>query len=99
MQRLVLGVVLCAALGLPCHSADALSDPKAAVADHAGKRRVCHWVAANRTLRLLTDAPAPAIKKSTKMPETRLPVPKAAEPAQVVQRPNQRIALVVGIAY
>jgi hypothetical protein len=49
MRGLVLGAVLCVALGLPAKGAAFRSDGKAT----SVRPLACHWVTADRTLRLL----------------------------------------------
>jgi hypothetical protein len=107
MRKLVMGVALCMAFGLPVNAADS-SGLKAAQLKHPGMRMACHWVPTDRTLRLLsqTAAPAhrightPANRKSAAAPDVKAsPVATRAEPAYFARQPSQRIALVVGVGF
>jgi hypothetical protein len=108
MRKFVLGVALCMAFGLPASAADS-SGSKAAQLKHPGMRLACHWVATDRTLRLLSHTAAPASRmsrtaapvdrKNVKTPVVKAsPVATRAEPFYVA-RPSQRIALVVGVGF
>jgi hypothetical protein len=109
MRKLVTGVALCMAFGLPASAADS-SGSKAAQLKHPGMRLACHWVAADRTLRPLSHSAvatnrmnhtaAPADRKNLKAPAVRAsPVVTRAEPIYVARQPSQRIALVVGVGF
>jgi hypothetical protein len=109
MHKFVLGAVLCASLGLPANSAELLSGEKTASVKHQGMRLACHWVAKERTLRLLNDTAirvhktgAHEVKVSPVVPARTVAVAPAGsvrvEPTQL-GRPIERIALMVGTAY
>jgi hypothetical protein len=93
MRGLVLGAVLCVALGLPANGAEFDSDAKTA----SVRPLACHWVTADRTLRLLRSTAALVDKSSTKVF-----APNASRAAMTVHFERQlsrRTSLMVGVAY
>ncbi len=99
MRKLVMGVALCMAFGLPASAANS-SGSKAAQLKHPGMRLACHWVATDRTLRPLSRTAAPADRKSIKAPAVKAsPVVTRAERVYVARQPSQHIALVVGVGF
>jgi hypothetical protein len=53
MRSLVLGALIFASFGLTANAAEPPTDAKAG--SHHARRPACHWVTADRTLRLLRD--------------------------------------------
>jgi hypothetical protein len=91
MRRLVLGAVLCMVLGLPVDGAEFHSGAK--TANHLA----CHWVTADRTLRLLRSTAALVDKSSTK--EFAANTSRAAMMAHLERQPSRRTSLTVGVAF
>jgi hypothetical protein len=93
MRVLVLGVALCVALGLPVKGAESHSGEKTA----SVKPLACHWVTANRTLRLLRSTAVLVDKSSIKGLAA-----NASQEAMMVhleRRLSGRTSLMVGVAY
>ena len=74
MRSLVLGAFILASFGLTANAAESPSDVK--VADHHARRPACHWVTADRTLRLLRDILPGERRIATERPVS--PVPPVA---------------------
>jgi hypothetical protein len=92
MRALVLGAFILASFGLTANAAE--SDAKAA--GHQARRPACHWVTADRTLRLLRDilpgerriATGPVIRPvSLPIREPILKANRPVTPAHVASRP------------
>jgi hypothetical protein len=89
MRSLVLGAFIFASFGL---SASAAEPPSDKAASHA-RRPACHWVTADRTLRLLRDALPGERRIATERPVSRPvrePIAKVSRPVtpvRVVSRP------------
>jgi hypothetical protein len=100
MRKLVLGVVLCFAFGVPVNGAEFLSGAKAASVKHPVKF-ACHWVTPDRALRLLRYTAVIVDKGSTKEPAVKASraVMTRAEPVRFERQLSQRISLTVGVAY
>jgi hypothetical protein len=100
MRNFVLGVALCMVFGLPANAAG-LSGSKAAEFKHTGVRSACHWVAADRTLRLISQTAMPVNRSTAKAPLMKASpaVTTRTTPVHVGWQPTQRVALIVGIAY
>jgi hypothetical protein len=109
MRKFVMGVALCVVFGVPVNAADS-SGSKAAQLKHPGMRLACHWVATDRTLRLLSQTaapghrightPAPVNRRSAAAPDFKAsPAVYRAEPTYFARQPSQRIALVVGVGF
>jgi hypothetical protein len=89
MRKLMLGTILCVAFGLPVNGAEFLSGTKSG---YPAKRLACHWVTADRTLRLLRYSAVPVVKASRA-------VMTRAEPVRLERQRSQQISLTVGVAY
>jgi hypothetical protein len=55
MGKLMLGLVLCVAFGLPAKAMEPVLAVKTASLDHAAKHPACHSVSADRKLKLLRE--------------------------------------------
>jgi hypothetical protein len=94
MRSLVLGAFIFASFGLTANAAEPSSDAKAV--SHA-RRPACHWVTADRTLRLLRDVLPGERRIATEHPVSRpistpvresiLKVSRPVTPVRVVSRP------------
>jgi len=71
MRKLLLGTALCVAFGLPANAAESGSQVKMASLDHPAKRPACHWVSADRKLRLLRETIV-QVERSTPLPAGRV---------------------------
>jgi hypothetical protein len=82
MRSLVLGAFIFASFGLTANAAESPSDAKAV---HHVRRAACHWVTADRTLRLLRDILPGERRIATERPVTR-PVSTPVKVSQPVTR-------------
>jgi hypothetical protein len=92
MRSLVLGAFIFASLGLTASAAESPSDTKAA--SHYARRPACHWVTADRTLRLLRDTLPGERRIVAERPVSRPePAVKFSRPVHVVSKqPPIRVA-------
>jgi hypothetical protein len=91
MRSLVLGAFIFASFGL---SANAAEPPSDKAASHA-RRPACHWVTADRTLRLLRDALPGERRIATERPVSRPVSSPVREPIVKVSRPVIPVRVVV----
>jgi hypothetical protein len=89
MRSLVLGAFLFASFGLAANAAEPTSDAKAA--SHHATRPACHWVTADRTLRLLRDILPGERRIAVERPVTR-PISTPVKEAVVKVRRPVRVA-------
>jgi hypothetical protein len=95
MRKLMLGTVLCVAFGLPVNGAEFLSGTKSG---YPAKRLACHWVTADRTLRLLRYAALPNDKNGTKA-SVGASSAVMTRAVRFERQGGQRTSLMVGVAY
>jgi hypothetical protein len=90
MRSLVLGAFIFASFGL---SANAAEPPSDKAASHA-RRPACHWVTADRTLRLLRDALPGERRIATEHPMSRSVSSPVREPIAKMTRPATPVRVV-----
>jgi hypothetical protein len=87
MRSLVLGAFILASLGLTANAAESPSDAKAV---RNARQPACHWVTADRTLKLLRDTLPGERRIATARPVVRLVSTPVKEPVVKVSRPAIR---------